>query len=312
MNQAAKPPSFRSAFTITYIILCPAGIWRGFLLEVAMREIKSEAITEAIARLCVQANRALPASLEDCIRNANETRPVSRPVMEDLCRNLDAARELGLPICQDTGMAVVFAQVGQEVHIDGDFTEAVNRGVRRGYVEGLLRCSVVADPLRRGNTGDNTPAVLHVSLVPGDKLTLTVAPKGFGSENMSRLKMFTPAASREDIIGFVAGTVKEAGGNPCPPVVLGVGIGGDFELCAKLAKEALCREVSVRNSDPYYADLEKEMLDAVNATGVGPQGFGGAVTALAVNIETYPTHIAGLPVAVNVGCHVTRHKSVTI
>lgn len=277
-----------------------------------MREIKAEVITEAIARLCVEANRELPKSLESCIRDAEETSQASRPVMEDLCRNLDAARELNLPICQDTGMAVVFAQVGQDVHIVGDFTEAVNEGVRRGYVGGLLRCSVVADPLRRGNTGDNTPAILHVSLVPGDKLTLTVAPKGFGSENMSRLKMFTPAASREDIVRFVADTVKEAGGNPCPPVVLGVGIGGDFELCAKLAKEALCRDVSVRNPDPYYARLEQEMLDAVNATGVGPQGFGGSVTALAVNIETYPTHIAGLPVAVNMGCHVTRHKSVTI
>lgn len=277
-----------------------------------MREIKAQAVTEAVARLCIESNRQLPDSLEGLIRSAKETSPVSGPVMEDLCRNLDAARDLCLPICQDTGMAVVFAQLGQEVHIDGDFNRAVNEGVRRGYLDGLLRCSVVADPMRRGNTGDNTPAVIHVSLVPGDRLTLTVAPKGFGSENMSRLKMFTPAAGREDIIGFVAGTVREAGGNPCPPVVLGVGIGGDFELCAKLAKEALCRDVSVRNPDPYYAKLEQEMLDAVNATGVGPQGFGGTVTALAVNIETYPTHIAGLPVAVNVGCHVTRHKSVTI
>lgn len=277
-----------------------------------MREINAQEITREIARLCVEANRELPQSLERRIRSAEETSPVSRPVMEDLCRNLDAARDLKLPICQDTGMAVVFAEVGQEVHISGDFTQAVNEGVRRGYVEGLLRCSVVADPLRRGNTGDNTPAILHVSLVPGDRLTLTVAPKGFGSENMSRLKMFTPAAGREDIIGFVAGTVREAGGNPCPPVVLGVGIGGDFELCAKLSKEALCRDVSVRNPDPYYARLEEEMLEAVNATGVGPQGFGGKVTALGVNIEAYPTHIAGLPVAVNVGCHVTRHKTVTI
>lgn len=277
-----------------------------------MREINAEAIAEAIAKLCVEANRELPGSLESRIRSAKETSPASRPVMDDLCRNLDAARELGLPICQDTGMAVVFAQVGQDLHIVGDFNAAVNEGVRRGYVDGLLRCSVVADPIRRGNTGDNTPAVLHVSLVPGDKLTLTVAPKGFGSENMSRLKMFTPAAGPEDIVGFVAQTVKEAGGNPCPPVVLGVGIGGDFELCAKLAKTALCRDVGVCNPDPYYAQLEQEMLKAVNATGVGPQGFGGDVTALAVNIEAYPTHIAGLPVAVNVGCHVTRHKSVTI
>lgn len=209
-------------------------------------------------------------------------------------------------------MAVVFAEVGQELHIQGDFEEAVNEGVRQGYVEGLLRCSVVADPVRRGNTNDNTPAVLHTRLVPGDKLTLTVAPKGFGSENMSRLKMLTPAAKEEDLIAFVKETVELAGSNPCPPVVLGVGIGGDFELCAYLAKKALCRNVSQRNPDPFYAELEKRMLDAVNETGVGPQGFGGDTTALAVNIEAYPTHIAGLPIAVNVGCHVTRHKTVVL
>lgn len=285
-----------------------------FVMEEAMREIDANAITREIARLCVEANRILPQSLENILKEATEREEgsVARPVMEDLCRNLDAAREMGIPICQDTGMAVVFAELGQEVHINGDFEEAVHEGVRRGYVDGLLRCSVVADPIRRGNTGDNTPAILHLRLVPGDKLRLTVAPKGFGSENMSRLKMFTPAASREEIVRFVADTVKEAGGNPCPPVVLGVGIGGDFELCAKLSKTALCRDLSLRHPDPYYARLEEDMLRAVNATGVGPQGFGGSVTALGVNIETYPTHIAGLPVAVNVGCHVTRHKSVTI
>ena len=209
-------------------------------------------------------------------------------------------------------MAVIFAEVGQEVHIQGDFEAAVNEGVRRGYVDGLLRCSVVQDPLRRGNTGDNTPAILHTRLVPGDKLTLTVAPKGFGSENMSRLKMMTPAATEEDLIAFVKETVALAGANPCPPVVLGVGIGGDFELCAALAKKALCREVSQRHPDPYYAQLEEKMLRAANETGVGPQGFGGDTTCLAVNIETYPTHIAGLPVAVNVGCHVTRHETVVL
>lgn len=209
-------------------------------------------------------------------------------------------------------MAVVFAEVGQDLHIAGSFEEAVNEGVRQGYVEGLLRCSVVKDPIRRGNTEDNTPAILHTRLVPGDKLTLTVAPKGFGSENMSRLKMLIPAAKEEDIIAFVKETVELAGSNPCPPVVLGVGIGGDFELVAYLAKKALCRSVSQRNPDPYYADLEQKMLEAVNGTGVGPQGFGGQTTALAVNIETYPTHIAGLPMAVNVGCHVTRHKTVVL
>ncbi|MEY8310665.1 fumarate hydratase [Oscillospiraceae bacterium 42-9] len=279
-----------------------------------MREISASEITLAVARLCVEANRELPASLEALIRAGaqRETSPTGRPVMEDLARNLDAARAMMIPICQDTGMAVVFAQVGQEVHINGNFEEAVNAGVRQGYVEGLLRCSVVADPLRRTNTGDNTPAILHTRLVPGDKLKLTVAPKGFGSENMSRLRMFTPAASEEEIIAFVAQTVQEAGGNPCPPVVLGVGIGGDFELCAQLAKTALCRDVGQRNPDPFYQDLESRMLQAVNETGVGPQGFGGTLTALAVNIKAYPTHIAGLPVAVNVGCHVTRHQSVEL
>ncbi len=279
-----------------------------------MRRISAEEISAAVAKLCVEANRQLPGSLEKRVREsaAGETSPLGKAILGDLAENLDAAREMGVPICQDTGMAVVFAEVGQEVYIEGAFEEAVHEGVRRGYVDGLLRCSVVADPLRRGNTGDNTPAVLHTRLVPGDKLTLTVAPKGFGSENMSRLRMLTPAASPEDIVGFVAETVKTAGANPCPPVVLGVGIGGDFEMCAYLAKKALCRDVDVRHPDPYYAELERRMLEEVNETGVGPQGFGGKVTALCVNIETYPTHIAGLPVAVNVGCHVTRHQSMTL
>ncbi len=279
-----------------------------------MREIRSEEITEAVRDACVSANRELPPELETLVRESPgiEKNDTARSILLDLCRNLDAAREMGLPICQDTGMAVIFAEVGQEVHINGDFQAAVDEGVRQGYLEGLLRCSVVEDPLRRKNTGDNTPAVLHTRLVPGDKLVLTVAPKGFGSENMSRLKMFTPAASRQDLIDFVVQTVEEAGSNPCPPVVLGVGIGGDFELCAYLAKKALCRDVSQPNPDPFYSDLEQRMLEAVNRTGVGPQGFGGVVTALKVNIEAYPTHIAGLPVAVNVGCHVTRHKKITI
>ena len=278
-----------------------------------MREITGEEISHAIAAACVQANRVLPPALERVIRESpvGETDPTGKAILEDLGRNLDAAREMALPICQDTGMAVVFAQVGQELHILGDFEEAVNEGVRRGYVDGLLRLSVVEDPLRRTNTGDNTPAILHTRLVPGDKLTLTVAPKGFGSENMSRLKMFTPAASPEDIVAFVAETARLAGSNPCPPMVLGVGIGGDFEYCAQLAKQALCRELGP-NPDPYYAALEERMLAAVNATGVGPQGFGGDTTALAVQIEAYPTHIAGLPVAVNVGCHVTRHQTVVL
>lgn len=279
-----------------------------------MREITAEEITAAVRELCIQSNRVLPADLERLIRERSreEGDVTAQSILCDLCRNLDAAREMQIPICQDTGMAVVFAQVGQELHIQGDFEQAVNEGVRQGYVEGLLRCSVVKDPIRRGNTEDNTPAVLHTRLVPGDRLTLTVAPKGFGSENMSRLKMFTPAAKEEDIVAFVKETAELAGSNPCPPIVLGVGIGGDFELCAYLAKKALCRDVSQRNQDPFYAGLEARMLEAVNETGVGPQGFGGDTTALAVNIETYPTHIAGLPVAVNVGCHVTRHQTVIL
>ena len=210
-------------------------------------------------------------------------------------------------------MAVVFLEIGQDVHlIDGSLEDAVNEGVRRGYHDGYLRCSVVEDPLLRKNTGDNTPAVLHERIVAGDQVKITVAPKGFGSENMSCLKMFTPAASREDIIQYVLDSVIKAGGNPCPPIVLGVGIGGDFEQCAYLAKKALCRSVSVRNGKEYYREMEVELLERINRLGVGPQGFGGRTTALAVNIETAPTHIAGLPVAVNFGCHVTRHMSQTI
>ena len=280
-----------------------------------MREIPVSDITEAVARLCVEANRSLPADLEASIVSASqrEENALGRSILCDLCENMRAARDLGLPVCQDTGMAVVFAEIGQEVHFTGgSFEEAVNKGVHRGYTEGLLRCSVVADPIRRGNTGDNTPAVIHTRLVPGDRVSLTVAPKGFGSENMSRLQMMTPAATEEDLIAFVAETVRLAGGNPCPPVVLGVGIGGDFEQCALLAKTALCRPVSERNKDPFYAGLEEKMLRAVNETGVGPQGFGGDTTALAVNIEWAPTHIAGLPIAVNVGCHVTRHRSLVL
>ena len=275
-----------------------------------MRELEARKITEVVARLCVEANRVLPQDLERRIQQGldQEQSELGRAVFQDLCWNMDAAREMNIPVCQDTGMAVIFAEVGQEVHINGSFEEAVQEGVRRGYTEGLLRCSVVKDPIRRGNTGDNTPAILHVRLVPGDRVSLTVAPKGFGSENMSRINMFTPSATEQDIIGFVTETARLAGGNACPPMVLGVGIGGDFEKCALLAKQALCRAVSERNADPYYAGLERRMLEAVNALGIGPQGFGGTVTALQVNICEFPTHIAGLPVAVNVGCHVTRHQ----
>ncbi len=276
-----------------------------------MREINSAQITGTIKRLCVEANKILPNDLVECIscgyKAENDELPKS--VMGDLLENLKCARELDIPICQDTGMAVVFAEIGQDVHIVGEgFENAVNEGVRQGYTDGLLRKSVVGDPLERVNTNDNTPAIIHTRIVDGENISLTVAPKGFGSENMSRIKMFTPSATKEDIVNFVVETVKIAGGNPCPPIVLGVGIGGDFEQCALLSKKALCRSVSERNSKELYAELEAEMLARVNETGVGPQGFGGKTTALAVNIETAPTHIAGLPVAVNIGCHVTRHK----
>ncbi|MGN0539524.1 MAG: fumarate hydratase [Candidatus Fimenecus sp.] len=280
-----------------------------------MREVNVNEIINTVKELCIKANKVLPADLADCIKCGfdNETKELPKSIMGDIVKNLDCAAELDIPICQDTGMAIVFADVGQEVHIvGGGFEDAVNEGVRRGYTEGLLRKSVVSDPLERVNTNDNTPAVIHTRLVSGDKITLTVAPKGFGSENMSRIKMFTPSATKEDIMDFVVETVKIAGGNPCPPIVLGVGIGGSFEQCAYLAKKALCRPVSIRNEKSLYAEMEKDLLKRVNETNVGPQGFGGKTTALAVNIETAPTHIAGLPVAVNVGCHVTRHGSAEI
>lgn len=275
-----------------------------------MRELSVGEITAAVRDLCIQANMVLPEDLKEtiCNRCRQEPFPLAKQVLGDLEENLTAARQLQVPICQDTGMAVVFLKLGQEVHlVDGDLNEAVNEGVRQGYEQGKLRKSIVRDPLRRVNTNDNTPAVLHLSLVPGDRVEITVAPKGFGSENMSGVKMFTPAATREDILDYLTAHIAKAGSNPCPPMVIGVGIGGDFELCAYLAKKALCRPVSQRNSDEYYASMEAELLERVNALGIGPQGFGGETTALAVNIETYPTHIAGLPVAVNVGCHVTRH-----
>ena len=280
-----------------------------------IREIDVSIIESEVARLCEDANLHLPDMMRETIENAapREESPVCREVLGDIVRNIDCAAELNVPICQDTGMAVIFLDIGQDVHFTGgSLYEAINRGVAKGYVEGKLRLSVVRDPIRRGNTNDNTPAVIHTSITDGDKVRLMVAPKGFGSENMSRIKMFTPSAAQEDIVDFVTETVSIAGSNPCPPITLGVGIGGDFEQCAFLAKKALCRDLRVRNADPYYAQLEQRMLEQVNKTGIGSQGFGGTVTALYVNIETAPTHIAGLPVAVNVGCHVTRHKETVI
>ena len=277
-----------------------------------MREIDVALITEAVSGACIKANKFLPDDLAELIKNSaeNETDSVPKDIMCRLCDNLCAAKELDIPICQDTGMAVIFAKVGQDVRfVGGSFSSAVNAGVAKGYTEGYLRKSVVADPLRRVNTGDNTPAVLHIELVDGDKVELTVAPKGFGSENMSALKMFTPSASREDIIDYVVDVVRRAGS---PPMVIGVGIGGDFEQCALLAKKALCRPVSEPNADEYYASVESDILEKANALGIGPQGFGGKTTALSAAVEFAPTHIAGLPVAVNIGCHVTRHVTVIV
>ncbi len=281
-----------------------------------MKELCVKEIEEAVCALCIRANRTLPADLANAVLQAKEAEslPLAKGIMQDLCDNLKAAEELTLPICQDTGMAVVFIELGQDVHlVGGDLNEAVNRGVARGYTDGKLRCSVVSDPLRRINTGDNTPAVLHLSIVAGDRVRITVAPKGFGSENMSQIHMLTPAQADPDvIIEKLCETVKRAGSNPCPPMVLGVGLGGDFEMAAMLAKKALCRPISERHPDPFYADLETRALQAVNALNIGPQGFGGVTTALAVNFEVYPTHIAGLPMAVNVGCHVTRHAQTVL
>ena len=276
-----------------------------------MRIITAEEISSVVAELCIRANKELP---EDIVRamkaaRAAEPWPVAGATLGVLCRNIDAAGEMDLPVCQDTGMACVFARLGQDVHIDGDFNAAVNEGVRRGYEQGYLRKSIVADPLRRVNTGDNTPAAISLELVPGDRLELTVLPKGFGSENMSRLAMLRPADGVEGVERFVLETVRLAGPNPCPPMVLGVGIGGSFDGVALLAKQALLRPLNEPNPDGYYAALEKKLLAAVNELGIGPQGFGGKTTALGLAIETAPTHVAGLPVAVNVSCHATRRAS---
>ena len=280
-----------------------------------MRQISCNEITKAVAELCVLANKQLPCNLakkiEECA--AAEEQPLAISIMNDIKSNIDAARKHDIPICQDTGMAVVFFEVGQDVHItDGNFEEAVNKGVSIGYTNGLLRKSVVSDPLLRTNTGDNTPAVIHTRIVSGDKIKITVAPKGFGSENMSGIRMLNPSAEKGGVINAVLDIVKAAGSNPCPPIVVGVGIGGDFEQCALLSKKALCRDIDAENQNPFYRELEKELLEEINKLGIGPQGFGGKTTALAVNIETAPTHIAGLPVAVNIGCHVTRHATVIL
>ena len=279
-----------------------------------MRTIHASLLTDTIASLCVEANCRLPEDMRRSIENArNEEKwDTARGILDKIIENYNIADEKFVPICQDTGVCCVFLKIGTDVHIEGDLIEAVNEGVRRGYRDGYLRKSVVGDPLRRVNTGDNTPAMLYTELVPGDKLELTVAPKGFGSENMSKLAMLKPSDGVEGVKDFVVKTVEEAGPNPCPPIVVGVGIGGTFDKAALLAKKALMRSTDERNKDEYYAALEAELLDRINALGIGPQGFGGRTTALAVNIETMPTHIAGLPVAVNIRCHVTRHRTVIL
>ena len=276
-----------------------------------MKEISAKLITETVARLCIDANINLPCDVKNRICEAckNETNKLASEVLGDLVENFNVAQDMKVAVCQDTGMAIVFVKLGQDVHIvDGLLNDAINEGVRQGYKNGYLRLSVVGDPLERVNTNDNTPALIYTEIVEGENVEITVAPKGFGSENMSRIKMFTPSATKEDIISFVVDTVKIAGGNPCPPIVVGVGIGGDFEYSAMLSKKALCRNLDTPNPNPAYAEMEKQMLKRINETGVGPQGFGGDTTALGVNIEQFATHIAGLPVAVNIGCHVTRHK----
>ena len=279
-----------------------------------MREINANLITEVVKKLCIEANCHLSSDMKECITNfyANETWHQAKEILRLIIENYQIADEKNLPVCQDTGVACVFLKIGQDVHVNGDITEAVNEGVRQGYDEGYLRKSVVRDPLDRVNTGDNTPAMLYYESVPGDKIEITVAPKGFGSENMSKIAMLSPSDGLKGVKDFVKKVVEEAGPNPCPPIVVGVGIGGTFDKAAYLAKKALLRPVNKRNENRFYAELEEELLAEINSLGIGPQGFGGRTTALAVNIEQYPTHIAGLPVAVNINCHVTRHQTEVI
>ncbi|MDR0405856.1 MAG: fumarate hydratase [Clostridiales bacterium] len=275
------------------------------------REIDASAVTEAVARLCAEANYNLGTDVRTALERcaAREGNPRGLRVLESILENADIAKREQTAICQDTGMSVVFVTLGRDAYVNGNIEAAVNEGVRLGYDRGCLRKSVVGDPLRRRNTGDNTPAVIHYEMTEGDGVELTVAPKGFGSENMSALKMLKPSDGGAGVMDFVVETVRSAGGNPCPPVVVGVGIGGTMEKAAYLAKKALLRDVDGANPDPYYADMEAALLERINALNIGPMGWGGRATALGVNILTYPTHIAGLPAAVNVSCHVTRHAS---
>lgn len=280
-----------------------------------MREIEVSRITEIVARLCIEANTHLPEDVKCALKacRACEAGEIAGSVLDRIIENYEIAAAENVPICQDTGMACVFLEIGQDVHlVGGNLADAVDEGVRRGYECGYLRKSVVRDPIRRGNTGDNTPAMLYTEVVPGEQVKITVGPKGFGSENMSAIRMFKPSAGLEGIKEFILEVVENAGPNPCPPMVVGVGIGGTFDKAALLAKKALMRPIDSANEDPYYAELETELLTKINRLGIGPQGFGGRTTALGVNIETLPTHIAGMPCAVNINCHVTRHKTEVI
>lgn len=280
-----------------------------------MRTINVEEITKNIKEMCIEANHFLSDDMDKALKNATETEksPLGKQILNQLQENLKIAGEDMIPICQDTGMAVVFLEIGQDVHFEGGLLEdAVNEGIRQGYVEGYLRKSVVNDPIIRENTKDNTPGIIHYKIVEGDKVKIKVAPKGFGSENMSRVFMLKPADGIEGVKGAVLTAVRDAGPNACPPMVVGVGVGGTFEKCAIMAKEALTREVGVHSEIPYVAEMEKELLERINKSGIGPGGLGGTTTALAVNVNTYPTHIAGLPVGVNICCHVNRHAIRTI
>jgi len=276
-----------------------------------MREIAAQKITETVKKLCIEANCFLPQDVKNCIQRSHteESWPQAKEILERIIENYEIADEKAQPICQDTGVACVFIKIGQDVHVSGDLAEAIHEGVRQGYTEGYLRKSVVHDPLDRVNTGDNTPAMIYYDIVPGDSLEITVAPKGFGSENMSQIKMLKPSDGLQGVKDFILKVVEDAGPNPCPPIVVGVGVGGTFDKAAYMAKKALMRSAEERHSEPFWAALEAEMLEKINALGIGPQGFGGKTTALCVNIEKCPTHIAGLPVAVNINCHVTRHKT---
>ena len=277
-----------------------------------MREISVDLITDVVERLCIEANYHLPGDVKCAIESCRscEDGSIAQGVLDNIIENYNIADRESVPICQDTGLASVFLEIGQDVHlVGGDLSEAVNEGVRRGYTNGYLRKSVVADPVRRGNTGDNTPAMIYTEIVPGENVKITVGPKGFGSENMSAIRMFKPSAGLQGIKDFIIETVENAGPNPCPPMVVGVGIGGTFDKAALLAKKAIMRPLDQPNPDPFYADLEQEMLEKVNALGIGPQGFGGKTTAIGLNIETMATHIAGMPCAININCHVTRHKT---